>query len=695
MWTANATHQLDLWITTIPKEATLSSSFYPIMMKNYVDVIGHPNPLPHFASGFWHCKNRYRTQKELLDVAKGYYDRQIPVSVIVIDYFHWTTFGDWKFNSTCWPNIPQMMNELKSYGMKLMVSVWPHVAENSENFMTMNTTGLLTHDANGSVLPTTGLINNFYYYIPDQFNPATRQYIWNRIKENYYTYGIKIYWLDADEPQNTRPNLQWWYGRHDEEIAMVWAREHQRIQAWIGSHLRNVAVWSGDIDSSWEELLKQIKVAQNVALSGIYWWTTDIGGYRPVGLDDNEFQELILRWFQFGAFCPLFRLHGYRYPPLPDNECGSSGGHNEVWLFNYSRQIIDIIQLRESLRDYIEYHLNISNQNGTPILRPMFYDFNDDIECYKSEDQYMFGSNYLVAPVYTYRATSRSVYLPVIDKQNLIWQHYYTKQVYKGDSIDSINHQILQTKINYLQKQYDEAIVIGDFTRQLAAEHIIPNKLQMIESFQEQEQSQKDSQLEIQIPSTIDNQQSVEYKKSKTSIKSLIINEKSLDTNQINEQIHELLNNYDTILQKHIQNDQVELSRIQTDIDQIEIQTDKLSSAHVEQDQNEIIHQQMIDTIEDLHQLKNNSEKQIDIQLQILDRIDQLDNQFINHKTLENLRKHLHEEQQASLNLSSDTQIHSDTHIQIIFVPTHLSKSPPMTIVEEKQIKNILHQTCY
>ncbi|CAF0791805.1 unnamed protein product [Rotaria sordida] len=450
VWTANATHQLDLWITTIPKEKTLSSSFYSIIMKNYVDVIGHPNPLPHFASGFWHCKNRYRTQNELLDVAKGYYDRQIPVSVIVIDYFHWTTFGDWKFNSTCWPNIPQMMNELKSYGMKLMVSIWPHVAENSENFMIMNTTDLLTHDANGSVLPTTGLINNFYYYIPDQFNPTTRQYIWNRIKENYFAYDIKIYWLDADEPQNTRPDLQWWYGRHDDEIAMVWAREHQRMfwdglreekeeeiimlsrQAWIGSHLMNVAVWSGDIDSSWEELLKQIKVAQNVALSGIYWWTTDIGGYRSVGLDDNEFQELILRWFQFGAFCPLFRLHGHRYPPLPDNECGSSGGHNEVWLFNYSRQIIDIIQLRESLRDYVEYHLNISNQNGTPILRPMFYDFNDDIECYQSEDQYMFGSDYLVAPVYTYRATSRSVYLPVIDQQNFVWQHYYTKQVYKG-----------------------------------------------------------------------------------------------------------------------------------------------------------------------------------------------------------------------------------------------------------------------
>jgi alpha-D-xyloside xylohydrolase len=449
-WTANATHQLDLWITTTPKEATLSSLFYPMLMKNYIDAIGHPNPIPHFASGFWHCKNRYRTQDELLQIARGYHDRRIPVSVIVIDYHHWTTFGDWKFNSTCWPDIPQMMDELNSYGMKLMVSIWPHVAPNSENFRTMNATGLLTHDANGTSLGTDEFASQFYYYIPDQFNPVTRQFIWDRIKENYHAYGIKVYWLDADEPQNTRPNLQWWYGRHDEEIAMVWAREHQRMfwdglrqedeediimlsrQAWIGSHRMNVAVWSGDINSTWEELLKQIKVAQNVALSGIYWWTTDIGGYSPAGLDDTEFQELLLRWFQFGAFCPLFRLHGYRYPPLPDNECGSSGGHNEVWLFKYSSQIIDIIQLRESLRSYIEHHLNISSQNGTPILKPMFYDFNDDTECYQAEDQYMFGPDYLVAPVYTYQATSRSVYLPKLSQQNYIWQHYYTKENFQG-----------------------------------------------------------------------------------------------------------------------------------------------------------------------------------------------------------------------------------------------------------------------
>lgn len=449
-WTANATHQLDLWITTTPVNKSDSTSMYAILMKNFVDVVGHPNPLPHFASGFWHCKNRYRTQEELLNVARGYHQRQIPVSVIVIDYYHWTTFGDWKFNSTCWPNVPQMMEELNSYGMKLMVSVWPHVAANSENFITMNTSGMLTHDANGSLLPTLGSNGNDVYYITDQFNPATRRFFWSRIKANYYDYGIKVFWLDADEPQNSRPELQWWYERHDDEIAMVWAREHHRTfwdglreekeeeiimlsrQTWIGSHTMNVAVWSGDISSNWEELFKQIKVAQNVALSGIYWWTTDIGGYSPAGLDDEQFQELILRWFQFGAFCPLFRLHGYRDPPLPENECGFSGGHNEVWLFNHSQQIVELIQLRESLRDYVEYHLNISSQNGTPILRPMFYDFENDVECYKAEDQFMFGPDYLVAPVYIYSATSRSVYLPVVEEKNFTWQHFYTKQIYKG-----------------------------------------------------------------------------------------------------------------------------------------------------------------------------------------------------------------------------------------------------------------------
>jgi alpha-D-xyloside xylohydrolase len=118
-------------------------------------------------------------------------------------------------------------------------------------------------------------------------------------------------------------------------------------------------------------------------------------------------------------------------PPCPPG----SATANEVWLFNHSSQIIDIIKLRESLRDYVEYHLNISSQNGTPILRPMFYDFNNDIESYQAEDQYMFGTDYLVTPVYTYQATSRSVYLP----KNTTWQHFYSKQTYQGGQRYDIN----------------------------------------------------------------------------------------------------------------------------------------------------------------------------------------------------------------------------------------------------------------
>ncbi|CAF3503908.1 unnamed protein product [Rotaria sordida] len=285
-------------------------------------------------------------------------------------------------------------------------------------------------------------------------------------------------------------------------------------------------------------------------------------------------------------------------------------------------------------------------------------------------------------------------------QSSINFQKDFIQQISSLDSID-LKNQILQIEINYLQKQYDESIAIGDFTRQLATEQIISNKLQFIESFQEKEKSQKINEIEIQIPSIINNQQLSEHKKSKTSIKISKINEKSLDTNQVNEQIHELLKNYDKILQKHIQNDQAKLFQTQINIDQIENHTEKLSSTYLEQAQNEIVDQQMINSIENLHQLKkslekyhqeNNRQKQIDIQFQILDKIDQLDNQSIDHKTIENLRKHLYKEQQGLLILSSNKQTYNDTHFQILPISTHLSESSIITIAEEKKIKNISKQ---
>jgi len=196
---------------------------------------------------------------------------------------------------------------------------------------------------------------------------------------------------------------------------------------WIGSALQNSIVWSGDISSTFEELQTQIRTAQNAAMSGLYWWTTDIGGYNSGDNNSPVFQELQLRWFQFGSFCPIFRVHGHRSPSPPDNQCGSTGGPIEPAVWTYANQIRDIILLRQSIRTYVNECLTIASVNGTPILRPMIYDCSDDA-CANATDQYMFGDNLVVAPIQYYQATNRSVYLP----SGQIWTHFFSGMTYKG-----------------------------------------------------------------------------------------------------------------------------------------------------------------------------------------------------------------------------------------------------------------------
>jgi hypothetical protein len=168
-----------------------------------------------------------------------------------------------------------------------------------------------------------------------------------------------------------------------------------------------------------------------MALSGIYWWTTDIGGYLGGNIEDPVFQELIVRWFQFGAFCPIFRVHGHRYPEDPVTDCGSSGGNNEVWQFGDTAYnvISKVILLREQLRGYIMDQMKLAATIGTPVLRPMLFDFPKDPLAYAADDQFMFGPDWLVAPVLQYQAKSRTVYLPVLPEYQ-VWTHYYTNQDY-------------------------------------------------------------------------------------------------------------------------------------------------------------------------------------------------------------------------------------------------------------------------
>jgi alpha-D-xyloside xylohydrolase len=180
--------------------------------------------------------------------------------------------------------------------------------------------------------------------------------------------------------------------------------------AWAGSQRYGAAVWSGDIASTFEALQTQVRAGLNIGFSGIPWWTSDIGGFHGGDPESPYFRELIVRWFQYGVFCPLFRLHGHRQP-ITD---WGAGGPNEVWSFGDEAYVIirDLLLLRERLKPYILAQMAAAAETGTPPMRPLFFDFPADPACYEVEDQFMFGPDILVAPVLEQGATSRSVHLP-------------------------------------------------------------------------------------------------------------------------------------------------------------------------------------------------------------------------------------------------------------------------------------------
>lgn len=195
---------------------------------------------------------------------------------------------------------------------------------------------------------------------------------------------------------------------------------------WAGCQRWGQAIWSGDIDSTFESLRQQVRVGMNMALSGIPWWTTDIGGFVHGNIHDPEFRELIVRWFQYGTFCPLFRLHGFR-EPLQD---AWYGAENEVWSFGDEAYniISKLLHLRERLRPYVMEQMKLASENGTPSMRPLFFDFEADTAAWNVEDQFMFGPDLLVAPVTEYKSRARSVYLPAGAK----WTDAWTGEVYEG-----------------------------------------------------------------------------------------------------------------------------------------------------------------------------------------------------------------------------------------------------------------------
>ncbi|MBZ4665135.1 glycoside hydrolase family 31 protein [Mahella sp.] len=443
-WHVISTKQMDYWITAGDTPAEIEEQF--------ADVVGKPPMMPDFAMGFWQSKLRYQTQDELLNVAREYKRRGLPISVIVVDFFHWTNHGDWKFDPEYWPDPEGMIRELRSMGIELMVSIWPTVAKNSENYDEMLKNDYLVKNDMGITTHMEFMGNTVFF---DATNPGAREFIWSKVKQNYYDKGIRVFWLDEAEPEYgvyDFPLYRYYIGpvlqnsniypRYYAKAfydGMTTAGQDKVINlvrcAWAGSQKYGALVWSGDVDSSFRGLREQFTAGLNMGLAGISWWTTDIGGFLRGDINDPHFHECLIRWFQYGAFCPAFRMHGERLPykkPIGTSGGGLffSGADNEVWSFG--EETYEILKkymfLREELRPYIKSLMKEAHEKGTPVIRPLFYDYPEDQHSWEVEDQQLFGPDVLVAPVMYENMRVRSVYLP----KGSHWKDAHTGRVYEG-----------------------------------------------------------------------------------------------------------------------------------------------------------------------------------------------------------------------------------------------------------------------
>ncbi len=445
-WTAESTKKIDYYITTGDKPADI--------LERYADVAGKVPMMPEYGLGFWQCKLRYRNQAEILDVARAYHQRGIPLDVIVVDFFHWTRQGDFKFETRDFPNPKAMVEELKSMGTELMVSVWPTIDTKSENFQEMNDSGFLVTTDRGMNINMNWMGETVFF---DATHPGARKLVWDLCKKNYYDLGVKLFWLDEAEPE---------YGPYDFDLhryhmgpALSCSNIYPALYAkgyydgmmeaghegvlnlvrcgWAGSQKYGALIWSGDVSSTFRALREQLQIGLSIGMSGIPWWTTDIGGFLGGDVNHPAFHELLLRWFGFGVFSPVFRLHGERVPHIQPEEAVINGvtqmftgSPNEI--YTYGEENYEIMKayifMRERLKPYIRACMQEAHEKGTPVMRTMFYMFPDDQACWQQETQYMFGPDILVAPIMEAGSTGRTVYLP----QGETWKDAKSGEIYEG-----------------------------------------------------------------------------------------------------------------------------------------------------------------------------------------------------------------------------------------------------------------------
>jgi len=405
----------------------------------YARLTGATPLPPKAAFGLIQSKARYESQAEMLAVADGYRQRNLPLDVMVLDWFHWTRMGQLDIDRTFFPDPKGMNDRLHAMGMRSIISVWPRFERESRYFDFLAAKGWLLKDRDGAVVDGLPIRSDRAGALLDSTNPDAREWFWSRVRDNILSAGFDYTWLDETEPDLVPDGYMYSIGTgdrfhnlfplvHTSSVAQGSARDRPNFRnmilcraAYLGVQANGCLFWSSDIQSTWEALRRQVPTGLNFTASGMAYWSSDTGGWqwpngpaasRPLILDPagatampatyRDYPELFVRWFQYNAFTPTLRIHGQR------------PGTAAIWEYGRAAEPIlaDTLRLRYALMPYIYALAKRTADTGAPFMRPLWMDFPADPKVADIGDQYMFGPAFLVAPVTEQGATSRPVYLP-------------------------------------------------------------------------------------------------------------------------------------------------------------------------------------------------------------------------------------------------------------------------------------------
>jgi alpha-D-xyloside xylohydrolase len=407
----------------------------------YRFLTGKAPILPQWAYGFWQSRERYKTQDEIVGTLAEFRRRQIPIDNIVQDWFYWEEdqWGSHEFDATRFPDPKKMMDDIHRMNAHVMISVWPKFYPQTEHFKMFDEQGWIYRQAIKDSIRDwvgKGYMGSFY----DAYSAGARKLFWEQMNEKLYSIGIDAWWMDASEP-DIQSNASLEYRKEltgptalgpSTEFLNTYALVNadaiyngQRKEdpdkrvflltrsGFAGLQRYSTATWSGDIGTRWEDMKAQVSAGLNFALSGIPYWTMDIGGFcverryetATNGSEDlEEWRELNTRWYQFGTFVPLYRSHGQ----FPFREPFNIAPENHPAF----QSIVKYNKLRYRLMPYIYSLAGQVYFDDYTLMRGLVMDFPDDEKVTGISDQYMFGPSLMISPVYEYKARERKVYFP-------------------------------------------------------------------------------------------------------------------------------------------------------------------------------------------------------------------------------------------------------------------------------------------